>query len=314
MSFTALISCEGGYEHEEEINKIPMKVTVERFDREFAKATPADLPQLKNKYPLLFPRQTPDSIWIKKMNDSLQNELELEVKEQFPDFSGQKEKLKNLFQHFEFYLTEFEPPSKIITLISEVDYRNQIIATDSLLLISLDTYLGPDHEFYVGIQNFLRQNFTPKQIAPDVAEAYGEKLISKPSSRTLLAQMLYYGKLLYLKDKVLPKLSDAEKIGYKNEEMNWAENNEYQIWQHLVDRELLFSTRPDLQQDFLKPAPFTKFGLKLDNDSPPRLGQYIGWKILRAFADKNPEVSLAETLTLPADKIFKQSNYKPDKP
>jgi len=59
--------------------------------------------------------------------------------------------------------------------------------------------------------------------------------------------------------------------------------------------------------------PFSKFRLELDSESPGRLGRYVGWQIVRAFMDKNPEVTLTELLDIPADEIFKKSNYKPEK-
>jgi len=61
-------------------------------------------------------------------------------------------------------------------------------------------------------------------------------------------------------------------------------------------------------------APFSKFRLELDRESPPQLGQYMGWQIVRQFAEKNEEVSLQELLQMEADQIFKKSNYKPRKP
>jgi uncharacterized protein YjaZ len=63
----------------------------------------------------------------------------------------------------------------------------------------------------------------------------------------------------------------------------------------------------------LDPAPFSKFGLELDSESPGRLGRYIGWQIVRAFFDKNPNITPQQLLTLSADDILKESNYKPRK-
>ena len=72
----------------------------------------------------------------------------------------------------------------------------------------------------------------------------------------------------------------------------------------------MYSTDNMLNQRFLDQAPFSKFGLELDNESPGRLGRYIGWQIVRAFMEKNP-VSLKQMLTMSEEEIFKQSNYKP---
>lgn len=63
---------------------------------------------------------------------------------------------------------------------------------------------------------------------------------------------------------------------------------------------------------FLDPAPFSKFRLELDNESPGRLGRYMGWQIVRAFMNNN-DIKLNQLLDLSADEIFKKSNYKPKK-
>jgi len=199
-------------------------------------------------------------------------------------------------------------------MISEVDYRNKVVATDSLLLISLDTYLGEDHQFYDGMQVYLRKNFRKGQLVNDIAFEYANQLIESPKGRSFLDQMIYYGKILYLKDKVLPKMSDADKMGYTDKELKWAQANEDQIWRYFIDRELIYETDSELRARFINLAPFSKFRLELDNESPPQIGQYIGWQIVRQFAQKNESITLKQLLTLDAERIFKEANFKPRKP
>ncbi|MBT8295290.1 MAG: gliding motility lipoprotein GldB, partial [Gramella sp.] len=124
--------------------------------------------------------------------------------------------------------------------------------------------------------------------------------------------MLYYGKLLYLKDKFIPFKSDALKIGYSEKEFEWAEANEDQIWRYFVENELIYDTDSQLYTRFLYPAPFSKFYLELDAESPARLGQFIGWNIIRSYMDKN-DVSIKRMLNTPAEEIFNKANYKPKK-
>ena len=144
-----------------------------------------------------------------------------------------------------------------------------------------------------------------------MASAFAKKVNSYPRNRSFLSRIIYYGKELYVKDKLLPTQTDAQKINYLAEEYDWAQANEEQIWRYFVENELLYSTDSSLDRKFLDPAPFSKFGLELDSESPARLGRYLGWQIVRAFADKNPKVELNELLQLSADDIFQQSNYKP---
>lgn len=312
LAIGLLISCNNESAVEEEISKIPVEVKIDRFDKVFAEATPEDLPQLKKEYPLLFPKQYPDSVWVNMMNDTIQQELNRETVKAFPKFE-QEEEIESLFQHLKYYFPQFQVP-KLITVTSEVDYRNKVIVADSVVLVSLDTYLGEEHKFYIGLQEYLKKNFRKEQIVPDMATAYAEQFVPQPQGRTFLASMVYYGKLLYVKDRLIPDFSEAQRMGYTEKEMEWALTNEEQIWRYFIEHEVLYDTDSELQRRFINLAPFSKFRLQLDNESPPQLGQYMGWQIVRQFAEKNPDVSLAELLQTDAEELFKKSNYKPRKP
>ncbi|MDT0293370.1 gliding motility lipoprotein GldB [Mesonia ostreae] len=309
----AFASCKNDAGLEKEIAKIPIDFQVDRFDMEFAQASSEDLPRLKKKYPFLFPAQYSDSLWINQMEDEVQLELEEEVQKAFPDFESEKDEIISLFQHFKYYFPEFKAPH-VVTIISEVDYRNKVVATDSLLLISLDTYLGEDHKFYDGMQVYLKKNFIEEQLPSDIAFEYAQQLLGEEKGRSFLEQIIYYGKILYVKDKVLPFMEDARKIGYTSKEIEWAQANEEQIWRYFIEKELLYKTDNDLRARFINIAPFSKFRLNLDNESPPQIGQYIGWQIVRQFANKNERITLKQLLTLDAECIFKEANFKPKKP
>ena len=111
----------------------------------------------------------------------------------------------------------------------------------------------------------------------------------------------------------MPFHTDAQKITYSEDQLQWARLNEEPMWRHFIEEELLYSTDNKLNQRFLDPAPFSKFGLELDSESPGRLGRYIGWQIVRSFMAKNDNISLNQLLGMPAEDIFKGSNYKPSK-
>ena len=69
---------------EAEINAIPVDITIDRFDLKFYNADPQEYLNLKKKYPYLFPKQFPDSIWVKRQRDSIQTLLHAEIKTVFP--------------------------------------------------------------------------------------------------------------------------------------------------------------------------------------------------------------------------------------
>lgn len=305
----SISSCGETDKTEEEIAKVPVDLRISRFDQDFANASEDDIPKLKSEYPYLFPEQFADSVWIQKLNDTLQIELSEEVAKEFGDFEQESADLESLFKHIKYYFPEFETPH-VVTLTSDVRYDSRIILVDSLLLIGLDNYLGEDHHFYEGMQRYIATSLDKRFLTSDVASAFAKKVISYPRNRTLLSRMVHYGKELYLKDKLIPSATDAQRIGYSEEEMEWARVNEEQMWKYFVERELLYSTDAGLDRRFLDPAPFSKFGLELDNESPGRLGRYLGWQIVRAFMERT-DMGLKQMLIIPADEILKQSNYKP---
>ncbi|NJB70810.1 gliding motility-associated lipoprotein GldB [Saonia flava] len=312
LLFLFLTSCNDNDKIAKEIENISLNLQISRFDREFAETTPEQLADLKNKYLYLFPKQYPDSVWISKMTDTLQIELLSEVNTTFGDFEQESADLELLFKHIKYYFPHFETP-KVVTVISDVQYQNRVVLADSLLLIGLDNYLGGSHKFYTGIQRYIAQGLDKEYIISDVASAFA-KIVVKPSKdRSFLSQMIFYGKELYLKDKLIPFKTDAQKIGYTEEQLDWAKANEEQTWRYFIERELLYSTDSKLGPRFLDPAPFSKFQLEIiDNESPGRIGRYMGWQIVRAFMDDN-DVTLEQLLNLPEEEIFKESNYKPTK-
>lgn len=309
LLFLVLLSCGKESKLEREIAKIPVEVEIQRFDQRFARATPDSLADLMNEFPYLFPDQYPDSMWVEMLDDTLHRELHEEVLERFPNLTALRQELEGLFQHIRYYFPD-EPLPTAITLVSQVDYQNQVIWADSLLLISMDTYLGEEHHFYQGMPQYVRSGFKEDYMVVDAAEAFARQKTPRPTSRSFVDEVVFYGKLLYLKDLLVPFKEDHEKIRYTPEELEWAKDNEEQIWRYFVERELLFSTDPDLTARFLRPAPFSKFYLQLDNEAPARLGRYIGWQMVRQYAERSEE-SLSEILQKPGEVIFKESNYKP---
>ena len=306
-----LLACNKDSKIEKDIANIKIDIKVERFDQIFAGSQPQDLPKLKTTFPFLFSKRISDSIWINSMNDTLQQQLYTEVDKTFGNFDEVANDTKMLFQHLKYYDKTFKVP-RVITLTNYVDYRNKTIVTDTIVLVALDNYLGEDHEFYSDIPKYLTQTMKPSQIVSDLATDYASKYIFQSQRKTLLDEMIFFGKELYFKDKMIPFKTDAEKIGYTQEQLDWAISNESYIWRYFIEKELLYSTDSSLPSRFVAPAPFTKFYLELDSESPGRLGQYIGWQIVRSYMENNT-VEFIDMLQMDANDIFMNAKFKPRK-
>ncbi|MCT4628927.1 gliding motility lipoprotein GldB [Winogradskyella sp.] len=307
------VSCNEDSKLENEISNIDLDFVVERFDKIEYAASPKDLPKLKETFPFLFSKKIHDSVWVNRLEDTLQNEILTEVNKAFNDFKEAETDLTRLFKHLKYYDKVFSVP-RVVTLTNYVQYRDNVIVTDSIVLIALDNYLGSNHKFYVdgGIPAYISSNMKSSQIICDIAEAYAEKYTFQTNRSTLLDEMIYYGKLLYFKDVMIPFKSDAERIGYTDQELKWAEANESPIWSHFIEKEMLYSTDSKLPSRFIADAPFSKFYLQLDNESPGRLGQYIGWQIVKAYAKATDE-DVMTILEKEPEEIFKKAKFKPRK-
>ena len=312
LFFCLAFACKDDNAKETEIAKLNIDITIERFDVLYANATAKDLPELKRAYPFMFSKKVTDSFWIAKMRDTLELELAHEVSKTFTNTDILEGEIENLYNHIAYYFPEFTP-LRIITTTSMVDYRNSVIVTDTIALLALDNYLGENHHFYVGIQEFLRKNFKPSQIVVDLAKKHAMRYIHQPYRKTLLDEMIYHGKILYFLDMVLPNTLEAQRISYTNSELSWAKVNEAYIWRYFIERELLYSTDTKLPNRFINPAPFSKFYLEeIDTDSPGRLGQFIGWQIVKSFMNAN-DTTLRDMLKMNPETIFNDSRYKPKK-
>jgi len=305
-----MVSCDKKSKVEKAVEAIPVALKVDRFDQAFFEAKPSELANLKAEYPFFFPEGTPDAVWIDKMQNKDWRALYAEVQKKFPDFNKQTTEIEDLFKHFKYYFPETVMP-KIYTVIAEMDYHNKAIYADDKLIIALELYLGKSHQFYT-FPEYLKQNFEERQMMPDIVSSFAVRKIPPPTEKTLLANMIYYGKELYMKDIMLPDYTDAEKMGYTPEQITWSQENESYIWRYFIEEDLLFSTDAKLENRFVNMAPFSKFYLEIDNESPGRIGQWIGWQIVRSFMENN-EVSLQEMLKMDAKQIFERSKYKPKK-
>jgi gliding motility-associated lipoprotein GldB len=308
----ALLGCDNRSVVEDDILKIPVAVSVIRFDKAFASATVEELPSLKETFPMFFSTRIPDSVWVQRLQDPLQQEMAVEILKIFPDETLLAEKLGPLFQHIKYYFPRFKVPTTV-TLINDVDYKNRVlVASDTLLILSLDNYLGADHRYYSDTKKYIVKNLKADQLESDIAKAYAQLYVPPPSKNTFLEHIIYFGKQLYLQDVWLPNVSDASKIGYTELEWQWVQDNELDMWRYFVEKELLFSTDPGLTPRFISNAPFSKFYLELDNESPGMAGRYLGWQIVRSFVENNT-ITPQQLLVFDAEALFKKSNYKPKK-
>lgn len=294
-----------------DVSNIDIETKVIRFDQKFYTTLPEKLAGLKAEFPYLFPQANPDSVWVNKMKNKDELELFAETEKIYSDFTEETKQLTELFKHIKYYYPKFKEP-KVITLLSNVDYDSKVVLADSLLFISLDVFLGTDSPIYQTHPNYIKQNNNKEYLIVAVAEQFAEQIIPPTNDKSFVSKIVQEGKKFALIQAFLPNATKQVIIGYTVGQYNWAEKSEAEIWKYFIEKEYLYSSDHQLTKRFIEDAPFSKFFLEVDKDSPGRIGAWFGWQIVDSYLNHN-ERGIRETMVTDNEEIFKNSKYKPKK-
>ncbi len=230
-------------------------------------------------------------------------------KEVFPSFDGFKQELELGFKNYKYYF----PNAHIPDIYLMISGFSQSIAVDSAWIgVSIEKYLGEDCEFYewLGISKYLRKGMSKEKMAPDVLRAMALTNYDYDQQKDdVINHMVYKGKIKYFVRQMFPDLSDTLLFDYSAYQMKWCKDNEENMWSSLVEWKHLFSNDRMLVQKYTENAPFTaNFGA----NSAPRAGEFIGYKIVESYMEKNEGATLKD-LMLETDgrKILAASQYRP---
>lgn len=214
-------------------------------------------------------------------------------------FTGEKlelyeEQLAAGLRKWHYYFPDSLVPSVVFY---QSAWNNNIHPSDSAIGISLDCYLGPQNP----ITKKLHPEFFPKYKKDNMDErfmvadaikgwiAYKSKRYYEP--KDLLNELIFYGKLMYISEALVPDLADSTMMSWSSEDSEWAEQNEWSVWKEIANEKVMFQQRPFEINKWFTDGPFTG-ATNVPQDSPPQLGIWLGWKIVRQYMEANPQVSL----------------------
>ena len=182
---------------------------------------------------------------------------------------------------------------------------------DENIAVGVDMYLGSDYEYYNRVvYDYQKQTMRKECIPVDVMSYYLFTHVPFTSEKSrLLENMIYRGKVMFVVSLLFPKEKPWEVAGYTEEQWKWCEQNERVIWGLMMDKKDLYKTDPLVLTSYLNDGPFTA---EISQQSPGRLGMWVGWRIVESYMEHHPEVSLAALLEEgDAQKILEESYYKP---
>ena len=245
------------------------------------------------------------------------------VEKKYKDLDEIKKEFEKSFRFVKYYFPDYLIP-KIITLIGPADamakMQNGNYSTDFLgqdfLGVSLQFYLGKDYSLYqvpYFIDNvaplYRSRRFEKEYIVPDAMKLIVDDLFPDKSAGTpLIEQMIEKGKQWWMLDHFLPATADSLKTGYTKAQLDWCTENEGLIWNYLLTNENIESIDPTTIQNYIGESPTTQ---GMPKSSPGNIGQWVGWQIVKKFADKNSALKPAEIMNTPARTILTQAKYKP---
>lgn len=210
------------------------------------------------------------------------------------------------------YLNQYLPEVKTPPVYFFVSgFNRSIIIERDFVAVGLDLYLGSNYPAYTEITyNYLVENMKPAGIAPDLlASMLTASYPFDGTQERLLEKMLYNGKILYILSVILPHLPPNTIIGYSKFQWEWCRKYEDLIWEKIVGQKDLYSTDLFLQNKYINDAPFTS---PVSQESPGRLGSWVGWQIIKQYMDKNTNLTLTDLVrTNDYQMILTKSGYQP---
>lgn len=240
------------------------------------------------------------------------------VQKHFPaqyDFRTQIEPIfKRLYKNFHIqelpavctFVNGYSPPG----MMPEVD---QIFPTISgnYMAVGLHYLMGKSFLFYSpDIPVYVKKRLDPQYIGIVMAQQIAEDMVPSvdlSKNPTLLDKAVRLGIRQCVVDALLPSTPDSIKMWYTPLQMAYCHKFEKNIF-NLVKGEL-YSKDFLVHKKYIDDKPFTS---ELSRESAPRLAQYWGWEVVKAYMKKHPEISIADMLKrTDYEVIFKEAGYKP---
>ncbi len=252
-----------------------------------------------------------DSTFYKTMRvfreDQYVSRLEKRIAEHFTDLSPIEAKITDGFRHLKYHFPKGSQPNHVLFINSL--FAANASANDTDLAIGLERYLGPETDVIKELpaQTFfewIKEGMQRKYLERDALCAWIMTNYVAEEDGFLAEAIIRWGKILYLTEACFPDEKEAIIIRYSEEDLKWAYDNEYAYWDYLVKQQLLFKNNERDKMNMLGDAPFT---VGLPEKGPDRLGQFLGWQIVRQYMEDN-DITLKELLATPYDKILK--NYE----
>ena len=207
------------------------------------------------------------------------------------------QELENGFKRFHALLPS-EPVPDVILMTSGFNYA--IYPREEYLAIGLEWFIGHEHPILEKLPPEMFPQYRKLRMHPDLITANalrGWMLVNFQNrgytGRMLAEDILYWGKVLWLTKRCLPELHEHLLLDWTPTELEWAKANEESIWIELQPSDVIFETNRTVYNRWLTEGPFTRAG-SIPQESPDKLGIWMGWNIVEDYMEANPEITIEE--------------------
>lgn len=303
----------------------PVNIHINRFDVDLATLDTTNLiegvKKLYSDYPNFMPLFAEDvlesypndtnyvtSLLYNFLTDSLYRSVNQKVIDTFQDTQELQLKLERAFARLLYFYPEIQIP-QLYFFVS--GFNRQVMFNHNTIAMGTDMYLGSDFPLYEEVTyTYMHHSMRPECLPLDIASVVLFRYFRQQNPNpTLLDEMIYRGKIIYLLSTLFQEEKPYDIIGYTKEQWDWGTHFERRIWGTILDTKHLFSTDNITISKYINDAPFTS---TVSQDSPGRLGTWTGWRIVTSYMNANPDVSMQDLLNeQDAQEILARSNYKP---
>jgi hypothetical protein len=243
------------------------------------------------------------------INDPINQEVYDYTNQVYASTEVLEQELSDGFRHYLYHYPDSVPP-RVVAYISR--FNQGLFTVGHFVGVGLDQYLGSDCSYYqqMGTPNYLVQKKEPARVPSDIMTAWATSLYPyNDSLDNVLSRMIWHGQIAWFVDAMFPIVDEKLKMGFTADQMKWCRNNEKQMWTHLVEEKLLFSTDPLNIRKLVEDAPFTSF---FTSESPGRATVWQGWQIVTAYAERNPKLTVHQVMSQRNyQELLRMSRYNP---
>ncbi|MBM3177318.1 MAG: gliding motility lipoprotein GldB [Bacteroidetes bacterium] len=226
----------------------------------------------------------------------------------FGDEVKVKKEFSDAYSHLKYYFPDARIP-KIMTTVSGME--NDLFFSDSLVIVGLDFFLGPNARYRPNLYNYMLGRYKPESVVPSVMLVTGiSEGFNKidPKDQTALAEMVAYGKAYVFAQHTIPCVPDSTLFGYTPAETAGVYANEDLIWKKMIDDELLFESSHLVKQKYLGERPNTT---EISANCPGRIGMWTGMRMVGKYLRDNKLDVKKVMEENDANRLFRNSGYKP---